>query len=101
MSTRFSVRVSEDLFSEGNFWRYYYRDGRLYGESGCYGLRLFPAPVSKVELTRAQGYRYWAKHFPDRACYTLPEALQEAIDRPPVSSGYYVDHSGELVGYEG
>lgn len=54
-----------------------------------------------VELTRAQAYRYWSKHFPDEYFFNLPQALQEGLDRKPQSYGYYINRHGEMVGYEG
>lgn len=38
-------------------------------------------PVYPVELSRAQGYRYWKRHFPDKPCWLLPQILQDAIDK--------------------
>lgn len=45
--------------------------------------RIYPMHTEEVELTRAQGFKYWGKYFPLRADYTLPLALQEAIAREP------------------
>lgn len=52
-------------------------------------------------LTRAKGYRYWWKHFPDRYCWSLPQELQDALDMAPATRGYFVDRNGQLCGYEG
>ena len=55
----------------------------------------------EIELTRAQGYRYWQKHFPERVCWDLPFALYCAVCQEPRSFGTYTDKNGELVGYAG
>jgi len=80
----------------------FYKDGRLIA---CRreGERIhFAIPYSEpVTLTRAQAFRYWERHFPDRVCWDLPSELYEATELPPKSSGVYTDSNGELVGYEG
>jgi len=82
----------------------YYKNGELFG-SRIHGEFVparpqFPA-ISHIELTRAQGFKYWEKYFPNRTVWELPLPLQEAIDRDCVSFGEFVDKNGELVGYAG
>jgi hypothetical protein len=90
-----------NLFGIGS-WTNYYKNGKLIAmrSEGRLELVNIHEPAYDV-LTRAKGYRYWEKHFPDRYCWSLPEMLQEALDMEPASSGYFVDRNGELCGYEG
>ena len=82
--------------------RLYYKNGREIARSCDGHISLLPSYHSKCELTRAQGFRYWEKHFPDRSRYTLPQVLQEAVDKPSHSFGQYVSkQDGALIGYEG
>ena len=87
----------------------YYRDGVHIG------YRRFDGPLqlsnrrryelrssgNPCELTRAQGYRYWLKHFPGRCCFDLPPLLLEATAKPCQTYGNYVNRNGERVGYAG
>ena len=57
--------------------------------------------MAKVELTRAQAYRYWERYFPGRVCWDLPMAIQVGLEMPCRSEGTYTDINGELVGYAG
>jgi hypothetical protein len=54
-----------------------------------------------IELSRAQGYKYWRKYFRDRPVYHLPMELQEAIKREPVAFGYFTRKDHTVCGYEG
>lgn len=38
---------------------------------------------SAVRMTRAQGFRYWTRHFPNRSMWELPEIMQEAVCLDP------------------
>lgn len=87
----------------------YYRDGKHIGYrrfngplqlSNCrrYELRGSGSPS---ELTRAQGYRYWIKHFPGRCCFDLPSLLLEATEKPCKTYGSYINRNGKRVGYAG
>lgn len=80
----------------------YYKDGELIGyrENGKIVLYAHRKPAYDT-LTRAKGYRYWWKHFPDRYCWSLPQDLQDALDMAPATRGYFVDRNGQLCGYEG
>jgi hypothetical protein len=82
----------------------FYKDGEIIasrqGESAP--IRLYQrGSLRQVSLTRAQGFRYWGKHFPDRACYTLPALLEEAVAKESASFGTFVNRRGEEVAYEG
>lgn len=58
--------------------------------------------MSTVYLSRAQGFKYWKKYFPNRRYWELPEALQNAIDEPCHSFGYYISKKdGIIICYEG
>ena len=95
--------VSEgNLFCSGKYAEFN-RDGQLIG-------RVINNKVQRirwetyrqpVELTRAQGYKYWKRYFPNRLIWDLPEALQEAIESESRSYGTYVNRQGEVIGYEG
>lgn len=50
---------------DGLYWR---RESMVMPDEPC------------VILTRAQGFRYWQKHFPRRPWWTLPAALQLAVN---------------------
>ena len=78
----------------------FWRDGQLIGIKRFNKIVLIHHGEVNY-LSRAQGYKYWKKYFPDRYYYTLPDALAEAIAEPCKSWGYYTDKNGELVGYEG
>lgn len=89
------------LFSEFPT-RIYYKNGREIGRSSNGAIYLYPSCSSDCELTRAQGFRYWKRHFGHRSYYALPQALQDAIDKPCRSFGQYVSkRDGALIGYEG
>ena len=98
----YTKRVAINLFVSDCPYTIYYKDGELYGYvfNNCPVLNAERASYP-IELTRAQGYKYWKKHFPNRIVWSLPEALQTAIDRDPTSFGVFRDKNGELVGYEG
>lgn len=82
----------------------YYKNGALFG-SRIHG-EFVPAQPKlmaggSIELSRAQGFKYWAKYFHGRYDWELPLPLQDAVNRDCVSFGEFVDKNGELVGYEG
>lgn len=91
-----------NLFDDSTPVTDYYKDGELIGYRDKNGIHLYGwhGPAHDP-LTRAKGYRYWGKHFPDRYCWSLPELLQDALDMAPASRGVFVDRSGRLCGYEG
>lgn len=82
-----------DFYKNGKLFAYDCGDGR--------GIQIIPPVRNPIELTRAQGFRYWERHFPERACYTLPALLEEAVDREPKSFGIFFDRNGEEIGYCG
>ena len=95
-----TVKQYESIFTGGTH-KNYYKDGKLWGMSYDNKLKLEPHWKDPTDyLTRAQGYKYWRKYFPGRICYTLPEPLQEAIDREPESRGVYEDDRVGLIYYE-
>lgn len=97
----YSVETIPALFTDLPT-RIYYKDSRAVGMSYEGAVSLLPSYSSTCELTRAQGYRYWEKHFSNRNYYSLPLILQEAIDKPSRSFGQYVSKKdGALIGYEG
>ena len=81
----------------------YYRNGRAFAIKRHNGtIHFINKPYSApVEITRAQAYKYWERHFPGRCCYSLPEILQKALEKPCVSHGFFVNHLGEAIGYSG
>ena len=100
-TTIFTAHATADLFVTTPII-YYYKNGSHIATRRAGVLALEPKRAEVMDpLTRAKGFRYWKKHFPTRACYTLPAALQAAIDEPSRSWGTFTNKSGELVGYEG
>ena len=80
----------------------FFRDGHYIGHRDeGQPIVLEPHFNDNIELTRAQGFKYWKRHFSNRSCYTIPEALAQAIERTPKSFGYYFNKYGKLCGYEG
>lgn len=96
------TKIVFDIFFEENPFTVYYKNGEAIAIKDENGLRLEKARGEQYDpLTRAKGYRYWEKHFPDQYCWTLPQELQDALDMPPATSGVFIDKNGELMGYEG
>lgn len=103
-----SVWTQEATFFQNGYYKNFLRNGVViatahYTPDGkrdrLEWLKTCSAPV---ELTRAQGFRYWSKYFPDRTCYSLPEVLEEAINKPCTSEGvFYSKKYNELIGYAG
>ena len=91
-----------NIFTNGE-WTNYYKNGKLIATRDGNGkIELLHHHGSAYDaLTRAKGYRYWWKHFPDRYCWSLPQDLQDALDMAPATRGYFVDRNGHLCGYEG
>lgn len=56
---------------------------------------------SEIELTRAQGYRYWKRYFPMRSCRDLPFAIAVAVGLEPEHFGTYINRKGEKITYAG
>ena len=54
-----------------------------------------------ADLTRAKGFRYWGRYFPNLPCWMLPAELEAATDLEAHYKGEYIDHDGELVGVFG
>ena len=79
----------------------FYKDGHIVARKRDGVLRLCHSAQEPVEITRAQGFRYWGRHFPLRACWDLPEALAAAVGKDCRSFGTYVRKDGEVVGYAG
>ena len=90
---------SVSLFDDG--CAMYYKDGRCIGMKVDGEILLYSKPSSTVDISRAQAYRYWVKHFPDRPYYTLPLVLALAVNKPTRSRGVFVNKRGEYIGYEG
>lgn len=87
-------------------YRAYHKKGKVIGiwTAASQSLKLVhrpEQPIDRVEITRAQAYRYWEKHFDKRSVYSLPKLLQEAVDKPCKSNGTYIKKDGQLAGYEG
>lgn len=82
---------------------YFYKDGYLIATRDSKGWHRYPNKLKGYgcSLTRAQGYRYWQRHFPGLPCWLLPEPLEEATDLEPEYKGEYTDKSGEVIGVFG
>lgn len=64
--------------------------------------RYKPDIKAGCEWTRAKGFRYWKKYYPDRRYDDLPEELQRAIDMKPRAWGRYTSKKdGAYIGFEG
>lgn len=67
----------------------FYKNGQVYAWHEEDGSWAFIHPgKAPVCLTRSQGFRYWEKHFPGRACYTLPPLLEAAVAIAPEAEAY-------------
>ena len=77
------------------------RDGMLIGWSNNGEITLYTIRIIPYELSRAQGFKYWTRYFPNRLLWDLPEVLQEAIEKEPTTYGEYTNRNGETVGYIG
>lgn len=103
-----TVKTEESTFFEHGFYKHLYRNGRQiclahYTPEGKRDrVQWFKLCSDPIELTRAQGFKYWERHFPDRICYSLPTALAEAIDRDFRSEGtFYSKKYRQMMGYAG
>ena len=97
----YSKRVISSLFSTSPI-TVFYKNGVEVARKANGILRLVPTYHAPVELTRAKGYKYWGKHFADRACYGLPLVLQEAVEKEPTTHGrFFNKRHDEWWGYEG
>lgn len=90
-----------NLFT-GAPWTNYYKNGKLIATRSKGKLEMKPQSGPAFDpLTRAQGFRYWQKHFPGLPCWMLPPMLEEAIDLKATYRGEYIDRNGERVGVFG
>ena len=102
-----SVKTTAAIFFDDNgYYKDFFRNGKhiAYAHYTAEGKRdyfHYYKESNPVVLTRAKGYRYWEKYFPNRYFWSLPEELQFAIDLPCGSSGVFYDANGELCGYSG
>ena len=97
----YTKRTFSALFSASPI-TVFYKDGVEIARKANGVLRLIPTYHAPIELTRAKGYRYWGKHFADRACYNLPQALQEAVEKEPTTWGsFFNKRHNEWWGYGG
>lgn len=95
-----TVKTYKSFFSDGVV-KYFYRDGELIGRAEDSKVTKHSTFGTFHELSRAQGYRYWNQHFPNRLFLDLPEALQEAIEKEPTTYGEYTNRNGEIIEYIG
>lgn len=85
-----------NLFTTGGYWEFY-KGKTLAAIRDEEGLRLVHHVTFPPEITRAQGFRYWEKHFAERPYYALPEPLEEAINKEAIYRGHFIDKYGERV----
>ena len=95
-----TVEVYSSFFEDATV-KDFRRDGVLIGEAIGEEITRYPTTTIPYELSRAQGYKYWKKHFKNRLIWDLPEALQEAINKEPTAYGEYTNREGEVIGYIG
>lgn len=85
----------------------YYKNGSCIGHKAKGKLHyhkhyIKSVALNSVYLSRAQGFKYWKKYFPNKRYWDLPIALQNAIDEPCHSFGYYISKKHrEIICYEG
>lgn len=95
------VRISDHFFDNSTIIDFY-RDGKLVATRIDHEpIRLIPQYSEPIELTQAQGFKYWSRHFSGRTCWDIPQALQDALNRPSKTKGSYIDRNGEQIAYEG
>lgn len=87
-------------FFEDVIIKEFHKNGALIGLSRNGKITRYATTI-RYELSRAQGYKYWERYFPNRLLWDLPEALQEAIDKEPTAYGEYTNKEGETIGYIG
>lgn len=97
---RYTIEERTSLFY-GYYKAYHKRGYEVARFTPQEGLQLKKRTAAACELSRAQAYRYWAKHFPSHAVFNLPQALQVAIDKPCTAHGIYITKDGKRVAYEG
>lgn len=95
----YTKRTTECLF--GGTYTQFFKNAELIATRDGGKIELIPKYAHPIELTRAQGFRYWKRHFPERACYSLPALLEEATNAEPRSFGTFFTRDGEKVGYIG
>lgn len=95
-----TVKTHESFFGDGMV-KNFYRDDQLIGWAEDGKVARYSTFGTFHELSRAQGYKYWKKHFKNRLIWDLPEALQEAINKEPTAYGEYTNREGEVIGYIG
>lgn len=95
-----TVKTYESIFRKGTT-KEYRKDDVLIGWSDNGEVTRYKVTTVPYELSRAQGYKYWERYFPNRLVWDLPEALQEAIEKEPTAYGEYTNRNGETIGYIG
>lgn len=95
----YTKRTTRSLF--GDDYVEFFKNGKLAAIRLNGQLAIVPKYTAPIELTRAQGFRYWKRHFPERTCYDLPALLEEATNAEPRSFGTFFTRDGEEVGYIG
>lgn len=96
-----TTEIYYNLFS-GKMHKSFWRDGCLIGYAIGQEVRRYPEVRTEDEISRAQAFRYWKRNFKGRYCWTLPELLQEALDKSSKTYGsYWNKRLQEVVGYEG
>ena len=95
------VTYKDNLFLTGSYTEFK-RNGELVAQAWNGKIEMNSKAWNKAtKLSRAQGYKYWKRYFPNRLCWDLPEALQEAIESEATTYGTYTNRHGEIIGYEG
>jgi len=95
-----AIEVYSSFFSDATV-KEFRRDGALIGWSEGEKITRYTVTTIPYELSRAQGFKYWEKHFKGWLYWDLPKALQEAIEKEPTAYGEYTNREGEVIGYIG
>lgn len=101
-----ALSIEKRFWSCGGYSVYVYRDDEAicvadYESDGKLDRVYWYKDYAPIELSRAQGYKYWKKYFPECMVYYLPKVLQEAIKKEPVAYGYFTRKDHTVCGYEG
>lgn len=80
----------------------YYKNGKYIGARYYNGVTLVKPHSEPCEISRAQAFKYWERHFSGLPCWLLPKPLEDALDKPVKSNGvYWSKRRREYVGYSG
>lgn len=78
--TMYTKEVITNFFDDGTTTNFYKNGMLIASRKNSEPIKFYHRYYSLFDpITRAKGYRYWEKHFPNRACYALPKLLEDAV----------------------